>query len=183
MLKVAMDCSDESLAKLTRYRHYKLKDKIFHAENESDVRQLFLSLYDLDLVGSLEKYRIDWCHPEIWLEMKFNVDMTDRTIRCRIISQILHYLHLALVKRGEYMLPETFGIVDKSYMMLYNTSEFHKYILDTTYFVDIKSPSSMHPKLERELFRDPIIQVEPLHILADYDKVWTELHKRGAYDL
>lgn len=181
MLKVANDCSDEALAKHARYRHAKLKDKLFSAENESDVRQAFLTLYDLDLVGNLEKYRIDWAHPEIWLEMKFSANMGDRAVRSKIIAQILHYLHQAPAKRGEHMLPETFGIVDKSYIMLYDTEAFGKYIINPTYFDGIKSPSSAHPKLERDLFNDPLIQVTPLHVLADYDTVWTELEKRGAY--
>lgn len=182
MIKVANDTSDAALAAAYRIRHAMLKDKLFSSLNESDVRQAFLALYDLDLVGNLERYRIDYAHPEIWLEMKYNVNLRDRAVRCKIIAQILHYLHYAPVKRNEPMLPESFGIVDKSYIMLYDTADFGKYIINPDYFKGIKSPSASHPDLERALFNDPLIAVKPLHVIADYDKVWTELHTRGAYD-
>lgn len=181
MIKKSSFTSDYELAKASRNRHRRLFSCLYKSLSESDVRQYFLALYDLDLVGNLERYRIDYVHPEIWLEFKYQIDMTDRAVRCRVIAQILHYIHYAPIKRGEYLLPESFGIVDKSYIMLYYTDDFSKYILNPEYFKDIKSPSAPHPKLERDLFMDTAIQVEPLHVLSDYDKVWDELNLRGAY--
>lgn len=181
MLKVAHDVSDESLAAHARYRHNKLKEKIYAAESECDVRQAFLSLYDLDLVGNLEKYRIDYVHPAIWLEMKYRVDIRDLDTRCRVVAQIIHYLHQAPADRKETKLPKTFGIMDKAFIMLYDTASFGKYFLNPDYFKDAKSPSSPHPDLERDLARDPLIKAKPLHIIAEYDRVWGEFLRRGAY--
>ena len=176
------DKSDSAIASSARRRHAKLKDQVFTAESESDVRQAVLALYDLDLVGKLEKYRIDYAHPEIWLEFKFKADILDRSTRCKIISQILHYIHQAPIVRGEHLLPETFGIVNKTHIMLYDTEDFGRYIINPNYFSGVKSPSSQHPQLEKDLFSDPIIQSQPLHILADYDEVWAALEERGAYE-
>lgn len=181
MIKIASDCTQESLAKHSKFRHEVLKDRLYRSESESDVRQAFLSLYDLDLVGNLEKYRIDYVHPEVWLEVKYDVNMSDRKVRTRIISQILHYIHQAPAKRGEYLLPDTFGIVDKSYLLLYKTRDFLQYIINPEYFQSIKNPSSPHPELEKRLFSDPNIKTQRFHVLADYEKIWTEFEKRGVY--
>lgn len=182
MLKVASETDKEGLAEHTLFRHESLKRKIYNAENESDVRQSFLALYDLDLVGNLEKYRIDYVSPDLWLEFKYSIDLSDRRVRCRVLSQILHYLHYAPTKRGELILPETFGIVDKTNIILYDTCKFLAYIINPHYFKDIKSPSQSHPDLEKALFSDPIITSDLMHVLSDYDQVWNEFEKRGVYD-
>lgn len=182
MIKLSHDVSDGELASACRRQHEMALYKIFHAENESDVRQFFLRLLGLDLVGNLEKYRIDYVHPEIWLEFKFNANMGDRRCRVKIISQILHYLHYALVKRGEHLLPDSFGIVDKNFIMLYDTADFLGYICNNKYFEDIKSPSAPHPDLERALFADTRIESEMMNVLTEYEDIWIALEKRGAYD-
>lgn len=181
MIKVSSDTSDHLLANASRVRHKVLKDKLYSARNESDVRQSFLALYDLDLVGHLEKYRIDYAHPELWLEMKYDMNWMDIPVRCKVIAQILHYMHYAPSKRGEHILPNSFGIVDKSFILFYETLNFTKYVLNPKYFKGIPNPSSPHPLLESELSRDPIIKGGKYHILAEYEKVWSELEKRGVY--
>lgn len=182
MLKVARDTSEAALAAAYRIRHKRLKDQIFASESESDVRQGVLSLYDLDLVGNLEKHRIDYVHPELFIEFKHNVDFGNIQTRCKIIAQILHYIHQIPAKRGEYMLPESFAIIDKNYALFYNTIDFAKYIVEPAYFSDINSPSSRHPVLESDLIKDIRVRTKPLHVLADYDLIWNELEKRGAYE-
>jgi hypothetical protein len=181
LIKVSSDTPDNLLANASRIRHKVLKDKIYAAENESDVRQAFLALYDLDLVGNLEKYRIDYAHPELWLEMKYDMNWSDINIRARVISQILHYMYYAPYKRSEQFLPDSFGIVDKSFILFYETDKFIKYILDPAYFKGIPNPSSPHPLLESHLIKDPVIKGGKYHILAEYDKVWNELNKRGVF--
>lgn len=183
MLKVAHDVSDESLANHARYRHNKLKERIYAAESECDVRQAFLSLYDLDLIGNLEKYRIDYVNTSMWLEMKYRVDIRKLDVRCKVVAQIIHYLHQAPADRGETKLPSTFGIMNKAFIMFYNTADFGKYYLNPEYFKGIKSPSSTHPDLERDLSRDPLLKTAPIHIIAEYDKVWGELQRRGIYGI
>ncbi|CAM0027223.1 hypothetical protein VPHD148_0129 [Vibrio phage D148] len=181
MLKVANYTSEAALAAAYRIRHKRLKDQIFASESESDVRQGVLALYDLDLVGNLEKHRIDYVHPEIFIEFKFNVDFGNLQTRCKIIAQILHYIHQIPTKRGEYMLPESFAIIDKTYALFYDTIDFAKYIIDAKYFDGIGSPSSRHPLLEDELIKDIRVKAKPFHVLADYDLLWDEFEKRGAY--
>ena len=183
MLKVASSCTDAMLAAHSRYRHDTLKSKLFNAESESDICQALFSLYDLDLVGNLEKYRVDYTHPEIWLEVKFKINVKDRADKAKVISQMLHYLHYAPTKRGEVLLPNTFGISDNSYITLYDTEAFGNYIINPGYFKDIKSPSAAHPELERALFADPLLKGLQLHVISDYEEVWSEFNKRGAYEL
>lgn len=182
MIKMGSDQSDEALAQASRLRHHKRKGQIFAANNESDVRQGVLAYLDLDLFGNLEKYRVDYAHDELWLEVKYNGNFEDRASRCRVISQMLHYLHYAPIKRGEVLLPESFGIVDKNHFMLYDTSDFGKYIINLGYFKDIKSPSAPHPELEKALFADPLIETRMYRVLSEYDEIWTELDRRGIYN-
>lgn len=181
MIKQGSDQSDYALAKDSRERHTIMMGQLFRAKSESDVRQCFLNIFGLDRVGNLEMYRIDYVHPEIWLEFKYCADLKDRTVRCRIIAQILHYLHYAPMKRGEYMLPESFGIIDKSCVMFFNTEDFLHYFANVGYFNDIKNPSSSHPDLEKALYADPVVDSRIYYTLREYSAVWDELSRRGAY--
>lgn len=184
MIKMAADTPTSDVAYMAHLRHRKLKDQIYAAESESDVRQAVLALYDLDLVGKLEKQRVDYAHPELFIEFKYKQDLKDRRVLCKILSQMLHYLHFIPYKHSRYEFPENFAIADKSLMFIYSTEDFAKYIIDKdqVYFKDISSPSSPHPILERELFNNPIIAAQGLHVIADYSRIWDELEKRGIYE-
>ena len=155
-------------------RHDLLKGKIYRASTEADVRQGILALYDLDLLGHLEKHRIDYSHKALWIEMKYYMK-PDLNTKCKVVSQILHYLHVA------QHLPKSFAIMDKNNAYFFDTSDFVEYIEDETYFKDCQ-PSGLHKKLEMALRLERAIGAKPLHVLADYSDIWEELEKRGVYE-
>lgn len=181
MLKIARDTGSIALAKYSKFRHNAIKRCIFNAKNESDVRQFVLTYLGLDILGNLEMHRTDWVHPELWLEFKYSIDMSDRAVRCRVISQILHYLHYAPIKRQDFELPDSFGIVDKNNIIFFDTEPYLKYILEPRYFDGVRSPSAPHPELERALFADPLIVSTQYSILNDYGLIFDEIQRRGIY--
>lgn len=183
MLKVASDVSTIELGNHARRRNAIIKDKMFAAENESDLRQYFLTSFDLDLVGNLELYRVDYACTGLWLEVKYRMDIRELPFRCSCIAQMLHYMHKAIADRGEEILPKSFGIVDRKFCMLYNTEDFGKYFLNPDYFSGIKSPSAPHPALESALSRDGNVRARPLHIIANYGEIWDEFNSRGVYEM
>ena len=154
-----------------------LKGKIYRSSTEADVRQGILALYDLDLLGHLEKHRIDYSHRALWIEMKLHMK-PDLNTKCKVISQILHYLHIA---EGRITLPRSFAIMDKSNAYFFNTEDFEVHIRDSSYFKD-HSPSGSHPELEKVLRLDRVVGAEPLNILSEYDEIWEELDRRGVYE-
>lgn len=182
MIKVSNDTSEAALAAAYLRRHDRLKTQIHSAESESDVRQSSLTLFDLDLVGKLEKHRVDYAHPDILVEFKLDGSFRSLKSRCRVISQMLHYIHYIPHKHGRHMLPDTFVLMDKRHALFYDTKDFYKYILDPRYYNGIKSPSSPHPDLEAALAKDPSVTTTIFNILADYELVWSEFEKRGAYE-
>ena len=181
MLKLGSDTDISDIVEHARYRNSTLKAKIHSSESESDVRQSVLSLYDLDLIGNLEKHRIDYWSNELLIEFKYNIDLIDLPNRCRVLAQILHYLYLLFTKHGNTTLPENIALVDKTSFILYDTSSLLKYILIDSYFEDSKRPSSEHVSLERDLRKDPAVTGMKFHTIADYDRIYSELEKRGVY--
>lgn len=182
MLKLASDVPTESIVNYVLRRREICKGKMATAENESDLRHHFVTVFDLDINGFLELYRVDYASPSLWLEVKYRLDIRDLNSRCSVISQMLHYIHKAIADRGEEILPKSFGIVDRKYLMLYDTLDFGKYFLNPSYFKDIQSPSAIHPELEKALRTDPIVTSRPLHIVAEYDRIWDEFNNRGVYE-
>ena len=181
MIKIASDSKTEDLASHLLMRHDILKSKIHSATSESDVRQAMLSLYDLDLLGSLEKHRIDFWSDELLIEFKHDIDLTDMKVRCKVIAQVLHYLYLLPQRYSEFMLPDTIAIADKNRVFLYNTKDFLKYIFIDEYFKSAKRPSGEHPRLERVLRNDVNTRGSSFHPIADYQRLHEEFEKRGVY--
>ncbi len=181
MIKVAADTAHSDLVDSVYKRHELLKGRIYSAESESDVRQGVLSLYDLDLIGNLEKHRIDYASEKLWIEFKYDTTLTDKKYRVKVISQVLHYMHKATMERMDFGLPAGFAIADKSYIMFYDTAKFTKYIVDNKYFWDL-SPSAPHKELEDDLMCDTLITSKQFHVISDYTYVWEELNGRGLYE-
>lgn len=178
---MAADTPQTDVAYHARRRHEILKGKVYSSESESDVRQAVLALYDLDLVGNLEKHRIDFWSDELLIEFKYDADLRKLDVKCKVLAQLLHYLYLMPTKHGKFMLPENIGLVDKNNFVLYRTEDFIPYLLRDSYFTNVARPSAEHPELERMLKHDPKCRGIMFHTIADYQEVWGELEKRGVY--
>lgn len=181
MIKMAAETPQTDIAYYARRRHDIIKNKIFKSESESDVRHHVLSLYDLDLIGNLEKNRIDFWSDNIIIEFKHNVDLRNMNVRCKVLSQILHYLYLMPTKYGNFNLPDTICLADKTNFIFYDTRDFIKYLFRDTYFTSVTRPSGDHPDLEKILRRDRNVKGSIFHTIADYSSIWSELEKRGVY--
>ena len=182
MLKVAADTSHECARNHLHLRNAILKDKIYAAGSESDVRQAVLALYDLDLVGNLEKHRIDYFNPELLIEFKYKADLNDLGVKCKVLAQMIHYLYKMVIEEHEFELPETVCLVNRTNFIFYDTTNFIKYLFDSSNFAGITSPSKDHPVLERLLRRDPNINGLSFSTISDYSHIWDELSKRGIYE-
>lgn len=182
MIKLADGPTDSALAAHYMMRHENAKDLIYNAETEEDVRLGLVTLFDLDMFGTLEKYNIDYSHPNLLIEIKKDGGYLDMSKRCKAMAQLLHYVHDGPYSRGDHLLPDNLILADKRHTLFFNTIDFSKYIIDDKYFKDASSPSKPHKLLERELAWSNYMRVEPYNTLIQYDEVWSELFKRGIYD-
>ena len=124
-----IDISPEDAVSFILSRHENLKRGSHEAESEADLRQNFLALYDIDHRGKLEKYYVDYVHPELWIEFKLAPHLCEKSSKVKVIAQILHYLHDAIFRRKETSLPESFAIVDRTSIEFYKTDDFVNYII------------------------------------------------------
>ena len=182
MIKMAADTPQTDIAYHARRRHEMLKSRIHNTESESDARQCVISFYDLDLVGHVEKDRIDYYNEELLLEFKHHTcDLRKLDVRCKVFAQLLHYVYQMPTKHGKFDLPENMALATARCIILYRTEDFFKYLIIDEYFSEASSPSKDHPKLEKALRKDPNIRGMMFHTIADYDKLWSEFEKRGVY--
>lgn len=182
MIKLAAATPRIDIARHAHMRHDQLKRKIHAAESESDVRQSVLALYDLDLIGNLEKNRIDFWSDELLMEMKYDADFLKLNSKCKVLSQLLHYLYNMPTKHSNFNLPENLALVDKNHIVLYRTDDFLPYLFKDEYFREAARPSAEHPLLEKALRLDRNTSGVTYNTIADYPRVWDEFEKRGIYD-